>query len=594
MKSLLVISGASLDILHFSGQTARSAGGSGMYTASAAHRMGGQVSLLGPYPDVMPELLQPFTDRVNWFGPVVPVAELPHFEILHEEEKTTYLTFFSGAEADLTPDSLPDDLSQYTYVHIGPLGTAARQRHFFDACKRYGARKISVNCFGPAAEHEADTVRRLIKDADLFFCNEDEATYLFGSTEQAKTEPGKLLFVTLGAGGANVIQGDHTTHIPAPVVNALDVTGAGDTFSGTTLMGLADHQHPIIAARRAVQLAAQMIQFVGPTALWQEEAPITDTRDQRVIPNETQINRVSKIVAELPDIQPFNYSDANFPPIGHPKLLDFLFTAVLQQFSFWKTKDGRYHQPLIAPIAGKERKGSDFLWQAYLRPLESDPAWYSPAHQAALTQNKMEAHFQDDDGSMPMPALDLHLSQAQAYGRDMLALNLTPAKIVEHANRTDTPLATFLETLTHIGGYKEDYLQKKVALLAVILIERPEKLLCPAPDEVIPPIIDYHLQRSCLRTGIIDVVDNELHQKLEERRILPPADEQAVREAAYDAIQQVAARSSKSMAAVDWFFFNARRYCPEMSEPLCDQCLVDSVCAHRKTLFQPVLRTTFY
>jgi hypothetical protein len=45
---------------------------------------------------------------------------------------------------------------------------------------------------------------------------------------------------------------------------------------------------------------------------------------------------------------------------------------------------------------------------------------------------------------------------------------------------------------------------------------------------------------------------------------------------------------------VDWFFFNARRRCPEMTEPECAHCAVDPACAHRKALFQPVLRTTFY
>jgi hypothetical protein len=31
-----------------------------------------------------------------------------------------------------------------------------------------------------------------------------------------------------------------------------------------------------------------------------------------------------------------------------------------------------------------------------------------------------------------------------------------------------------------------------------------------------------------------------------------------------------------------------------MTEPECGECPVDVVCAHRKELFQPVIRTTFY
>ncbi|HIP70938.1 MAG TPA: hypothetical protein EYH05_06035 [Anaerolineae bacterium] len=100
--------------------------------------------------------------------------------------------------------------------------------------------------------------------------------------------------------------------------------------------------------------------------------------------------------------------------------------------------------------------------------------------------------------------------------------------------------------------------------------------------------------RSCLRTGLIDVLDDTLRQKLAARQVIPPADEWVVRYAAYQAIEQVAALSGKSMGAVDWFFFNARRRCPEMSDPRCEQCPIDPACAHRKELFQPVLRTTFY
>ena len=107
-------------------------------------------------------------------------------------------------------------------------------------------------------------------------------------------------------------------------------------------------------------------------------------------------------------------------------------------------------------------------------------------------------------------------------------------------------------------------------------------------------MIDYHLMRSCLRVGLIDVMDEELNKKLLNRQIVSPAEEWAVRYAAYRAIEGLTTLSGKSTGVVDWFFFNARKRCPEMTEPECRFCLVDPVCAHRKELFQPVLRTSFY
>jgi hypothetical protein len=176
----------------------------------------------------------------------------------------------------------------------------------------------------------------------------------------------------------------------------------------------------------------------------------------------------------------------------------------------------------------------------------------------------------------------------------MLALDLTPSIMLAQVAGSPTPLRTFLSQLDHVGGYKEDPWRKKSTLLALILNQRPEAFLPFGAEEQPAPVIDYHLMRSCLRVGLIDVQDERLAQRLSERKLVEPAGESAVRQAAYQAIDQIVALSGKSMGAVDWFFFNARRRCPEMTEPECNLCALDPLCAHRKELFQPVLRTTFY
>jgi hypothetical protein len=52
--------------------------------------------------------------------------------------------------------------------------------------------------------------------------------------------------------------------------------------------------------------------------------------------------------------------------------------------------------------------------------------------------------------------------------------------------------------------------------------------------------------------------------------------------------------SGKGIGSLDWFFFQNRRRCPEMTDPDCPRCEIRTVCPQRKDLFQPVLRTTFY
>jgi hypothetical protein len=176
----------------------------------------------------------------------------------------------------------------------------------------------------------------------------------------------------------------------------------------------------------------------------------------------------------------------------------------------------------------------------------------------------------------------------------MKALAWTSADVVSLAQSSERPRSALLDLLTHIGGYKEDPLRKKAMLLCLILEQRPERFLVPAPGEPEPPVIDYHLMRSCLRIGLIDIHDDDLRRRVSAREELPSDDEWTIRWAAYRAIQQVQGQSGRSMGAVDWFFFGARQRCPEMTEPDCERCAVNPVCLHRKELFQPVMRTTFY
>jgi len=595
MNHLLVIGGASLDVLHLKDRTVNSPGGAGMYTAMAARRCGARVTMFGPRVDPCPELLQPIAQKLtDWNGPVVSPDQLPQFEISHRHGRTEYLNISSGAEADLSPTTLPADLSKYDHVHVTAHSTAPGQLAFVQACRQRGARQISAGTYPVDAKEYPEIVRALIDQTGLFFMNGQEARALFGSLEAASTVPGKVLFITLGAEGACIIQGETTTYIPAVPAVELDPTGAGDAFCGATIASLLRGEHPIMAARRAAALAAEMIGQVGPTALLLDDPAPDAPLDDRVQIHEGQVQRVAKQISTLSEAAPFPFVSPELPPVGHPLALDYFFTATLQQFSFWTTQNDRYQRPMIAILGGVRRKGSDYSWDALRRRVELDPGFCSLERQADLSREELLAVFRADNGDDPMPALDLHLEKAHRYGRDMLALGLTPQGVLQNAQASDQPLLTFMTTLDQIGGYKEDPLRKKSSLLTLILSQRPERFLQLRNDEQVGPVIDYHLMRACLRVGLIDVIDEALEVKLGDRRLVSAAEEWAVRFAAYRAIERVTALSGKSIGVVDWFFFNARSYCPEMSEPDCPSCQLDPICAHRKGLFQPVLRTTFY
>jgi ribokinase len=587
---ILVVGGASLDTLNNADTLV--AGGAGLYTAMASRRSGASVTLFAPRPEPMPLALQHVADNLEWLGPSVAAADLPHFEITYSDGKATYLRSHFGAENSLTPAELPTDLSGFDCVHLVPLGNLRQQHDFLLACRQRGARRISAGTALHLINERPVDAFAVLRAADLFFMNEEEAVRMFGSLGDVKSEPGQIIFITKGREGAAVVQGDVATHLPGAAATVADPTGAGDTFCGATLTGLASGRHPVMAARRAMPLAAQTTEAVGPHALLNSSPPPEPPLDDRVIVNVANVRRIAKLIADVEEITPFAFTGPDLPAPGHPATLDYFFASTLQQFGFWSAANGRYERPLIAAIDGEERKGAFYLFRAWLRWLENDPHMLTPEAQAGLSKADMLAVLRADDGTNPMPALDLHLAMARQYGHDMLALGLTPQSLMEKVSASASPLRTLFQLLDSIGGYKEDPLRKKAGLLAIILQQRPEAFL--TNDEEVPPVVDYHVMRSCLRMGLVDAVDDALATGLAGRRLLSRDEEWAVRISAHTAMEQVVAKSGKNMGAVDWFFFQARKRCPEMSEPRCELCAVDPACAHRKDLFQPVRRTSYY
>jgi len=316
--------------------------------------------------------------------------------------------------------------------------------------------------------------------------------------------------------------------------------------------------------------------------------------DNRVLINTEQVHRTAKLISGLTEEKPYDFIASSLPSENHPLTIDYFFITTLQQFSFWTIKDNHYNSPLIDNIGGEMLKGAFYLFMAYTQKLASDPDYFSSKRQASQTLEEMNELFLTDDSKNVMPAVEMHLDAAQRYGKTMIELGWTPKNILETAMKSDQPLNTFLSMLDHVGGYREDSLRKKSALLAMILNNRPEKYFEFGETEFLPPIIDYHCMRSCLRLGLIDVVDDELRIKLENRAVISENDEWAVRYACYRVMEQLPELSGRTMAMVDEYFFFARKRCPEMTEPECSACSADAICAHRKELFQPVIRTDFY
>lgn len=115
-----------------------------------------------------------------------------------------------------------------------------------------------------AAPFVAATAVELLPLADLLVVNEIEAQALAGALNCAIDEiPVAHLLITLGASGARYIGEEGDWQIPSPKVQAVDTTGAGDTFLGFALAALTQQQSMRDAMQLAVHAAALQVTRKG-------------------------------------------------------------------------------------------------------------------------------------------------------------------------------------------------------------------------------------------------------------------------------------------------------------------------------------------
>ncbi len=100
----------------------------------------------------------------------------------------------------------------------------------------------------------------VLERVDYLTPNETEARVLAGYapdsdvddaavSEQLRSLGVGTVVLTLGEDGALVDDGDERTRVPAPDVDPVDTTGAGDAFNGAFAVALAGGESPVAAAR---------------------------------------------------------------------------------------------------------------------------------------------------------------------------------------------------------------------------------------------------------------------------------------------------------------------------------------------------------
>ncbi len=178
--------------------------------------------------------------------------------VVEEETGQNRISYVPGATMTLTPDQARAAVERVRPVVV--LTTLEPPPEtldaLLDASKQRGA-TIVLN-----ATPEAIGAKSLLDRIDVLVVNETEAEDLLGNAvsatngEEAARSLAALgpvtVVITLGAAGAAVAHGGQTASFPAPQVDVIDTTGAGDAFCGAFAANLARGLDPFLAARTGV------------------------------------------------------------------------------------------------------------------------------------------------------------------------------------------------------------------------------------------------------------------------------------------------------------------------------------------------------
>ncbi|ANY72006.1 ribokinase [Paenibacillus ihbetae] len=217
-------------------------GGKGANQAVAAARLGAEVTMIGRVGDdsfgqVILNNLKGNGIVADYVEPVTDMESGTAHIILAEGDNS--IVFVKAANDLVTPDYvdraaeviqgsdivlIQQEIPEETVVHVS------------DLCAKYGVPLI----LNPAPARPVP--QSVIEKAAYITPNEHEAAVLFGEEplgEVLKRYPNKLI-VTEGKKGVRYYDGSQEVVVPGYKVEAVDTTGAGDTFNGAFAVALAE------------------------------------------------------------------------------------------------------------------------------------------------------------------------------------------------------------------------------------------------------------------------------------------------------------------------------------------------------------------
>jgi fructokinase len=249
----------------------KAAGGAPANVAACVARLGGSSAFVGKrgddaFGDFLERVLQECGVDTRWFTRA-PARTALAFVSLDERGERDFLFYRDGAaDTLLSPADIVDEMWHGACaLHVGSVSLAVEPSrgatlHAIHEARRRGVRvSFDVNwrpALWPTVSEARPLIEAVLALSDIVKVNQEELALLTGTDDPPKGAFAlhrfgtKVVLVTLGADGAfySCRPEDAVTsnaprcgHVPAPRVEAVDTTGAGDAFVGAFLYELSRH-----------------------------------------------------------------------------------------------------------------------------------------------------------------------------------------------------------------------------------------------------------------------------------------------------------------------------------------------------------------
>ena len=246
-------------------ESGRFAGGKGLNQAVAIHRAGGDVTFqFAVGDDDDGKFLTNFLEDQNLVFSRILETSTPTSKafILVDQEGENQIAVVPGA--NYSPKLKEQNFQDGPGLLVLQLEIGNDNNLVVAALAKNAGWKVVLT---PAPSSEFDS--KLLEFIDIITLNETEVTQIAGGADfkSAGAELSKsvgLVFVTQGAQGVSVFaDGELLGHVEAMKVDAIDATGAGDTFCGYVVAGLAQGLTPLEAAELGTVAAGISVQSRG-------------------------------------------------------------------------------------------------------------------------------------------------------------------------------------------------------------------------------------------------------------------------------------------------------------------------------------------